>query len=89
MKSQSFAFLIALFSLVALQSACHKGPTCPAYNHVHNTKDYAGNPNNKTRSEENNKQDIEKRREAELSGKGTKKNKSYSLFPKWMGINSR
>lgn len=89
MKKLSVGLLAALFSVMFVATSCHKGPTCPAYNTTHNSKDYANNPNNTTRSEENNKADIEKRREAELNGSKTKKRKSYGLFPKWMGIKSR
>lgn len=75
--------LILSIFLASAVSSCHKGPTCPAYNSVHNSKNYGYNPNNAARAEENNKQDIEKRRDAELNGKGTRKRKrSYSLFPK-------
>lgn len=84
-------FIIGLALIALLGAACNKGPSCPAYNHLHNTKFHADNPNNKPTTPENNKADVEKRREAELNGKGNKaKNKrSYSLFPKWMGVKSR
>ena len=83
-----FIFVIALI-LSGTVSSCNKGPSCPAYNSVHNSKNYGYNPNNAARAEENNKQDIEKRRDAELKGKGNKRKKrSYSLFPKGMGIKS-
>ena len=81
---------MGMTALSLVGSGCSKAPICPAYNTVHNTKNYANNPNNQARSETNNKADIEKRKEAELSGpKGGKKGRSYGLFPKWMGIKSR
>lgn len=64
-------------------AACNQGPSCPAYNSVHNTRDYGYNPNNAKRAEENNKADIEAKRKAALSPGKRRKTKS-SLFPKGM-----
>ena len=87
MKSITIGLLVAFFSVIML-TGCSKKMTCPAYNTTGNSKFYAGNPNNEN-DDKNNKADIEKQRNAELSGgKSGKKNKSYSLFPKWMGIKS-
>jgi len=66
-------------------SSCHQGPLCPAYNSVHTDKNYGYNPNNKARSEEDNKADIEARKKAELSPKRSKRGKT-SLFPKGMRV---
>jgi hypothetical protein len=51
---------------------------------VHTDKNYAYNPNNAKRAKEDNKKDIEKRKQAELSPKKYNRNKSYTLFPKGM-----
>lgn len=64
-------------------AACNQGPSCPAYNSVHNTRDYGYNPNNATRAKENNKADIEAKRKAALSPGKRHKTRS-SLFPKGM-----
>lgn len=80
MKNLIFAFIT--FGLFA--AACSKQPHCPAYNSVHNTKDYGYNPNNKKRAAEDNKKDIEKRKEAELNAKVPKRKNSYGLLPKGM-----
>ncbi len=81
MKNLIFLLILSIFcSLVS----CRKGPHCPAYNSVHNTKDYGYNPNNARRAKEDNKKDIEKRKEAELNAKVPKRSNSTSLFPKGM-----
>lgn len=64
-------------------ASCNQGPSCPAYNSVHNSKNYGYNPNNAVRSEKNNKADIEARKKAELSPKNAKRGRT-SLFPKGM-----
>ena len=80
MKLLSFCLL--LIGMLSF-SACNQGPSCPAYNSVHNTKDYGYNPNNTARSKENNKADIEAKKKAALSPKAAKKGRT-SLFPKGM-----
>lgn len=77
-----FSFCLLLIGLLSF-SACNQGPSCPAYNSVHNTKDYGYNPNNAARSKENNKADIEARKKAALSPKAAKRGRT-SLFPKGM-----
>lgn len=77
---------IAFFVLLATLStfgACNQGPSCPAYNSVHNTRDYGYNPNNAARAKNNNKADIEAKKKAALSPKSAKRGKT-SLFPKGM-----
>ncbi|BDS13554.1 hypothetical protein [Aureispira anguillae] len=71
--------LVALFSF----ASCNQGPSCPAYNSVHNSKDYGYNPNNAARAKNNNKADIEAKKKAALSPKAAKRGKT-SLFPKGM-----
>ncbi|WMX14102.1 MULTISPECIES: hypothetical protein [unclassified Aureispira] len=80
MKLLALCFL--LFGMLSF-SACNQGPACPAYNSVHNTKDYGYNPNNAARAKENNKADIEARKKAALSPKAAKRGRT-SLFPKGM-----
>ena len=76
--------IVTIFLFLLSTSACKKGPSCPAYNSVHNSKNHPYNPNNAQRAKEDNKKDIKKKREAELEGDGLKKSKRepYSLFPK-------
>lgn len=81
MKNPLFLLILAAFCTLM---ACNKGPHCPAYNSVHNTKDYGYNPNNAKRAKEDNKKDIEKRKDAELNAKPPKRSNSTSLFPKGM-----
>ena len=80
MKFIATAF-IAVWVLVNF-SACRKQATCPAYNSVHTNKNYGYNPNNAKRAKEDNKKDIEKRKDAELNAKPPKRSNAYSLFPK-------
>lgn len=75
--------LFLIFAGILSFASCNQGPSCPAYNSVHNSKDYGYNPNNATRSKENNKADIEAKRKAALSPKASKRGKT-SLFPKGM-----
>lgn len=63
--------------------SCNQGPSCPAYNSVHNTRNYGYNPNNATRAKENNKADIEAKRKAAL-GPGKRRKTRSSLFPRGM-----
>lgn len=77
-----FCFCLLLIGMLSF-SACNQGPACPAYNSVHNTKDYGYNPNNAARAKENNKADIEAKRKAALSPKSAKRGRT-SLFPKGM-----
>ena len=75
--------LALLIACVSILASCHKGPVCPAYNSVHNSKNYAYNPNNTARAQEDNKKDIEKRKDDELKGSKSKRRRQpYSLFPK-------
>jgi predicted small lipoprotein YifL len=78
-----YIFVAAALALT-LAACSPKGPQCPAYNSVHTDKNYAYNPNNAKRAKEDNKKDIEKRKQAELSPKKYNRNKSYTLFPKGM-----
>jgi hypothetical protein len=78
-------FSLGIFLIGSASSCKSKGPSCPAYNSVHNTKDYGYNPNNAARKKEDNKKDVEKRKEAELDGKPPKRSNAYSLFPKGVG----
>jgi hypothetical protein len=80
MKLLSFCLL--LIGMVSF-SACNQGPACPAYNSVHNSKDYGYNPNNAERAKENNKADIAAKKKAALSPKSAKRGRT-SLFPKGM-----
>ncbi|MFK7797708.1 MAG: hypothetical protein AB8E82_09650 [Aureispira sp.] len=79
---QFIVFFILLVTLATF-SACNQGPACPAYNSVHNSRDYGYNPNNAARAKNDNKADIEAKKKAALSPKGTKRGKT-SLFPKGM-----
>lgn len=75
--------LMIILGLITIfgTTACNQGPSCPAYNSVHSTKDYGYNPNNAARAKKNNKADIEAKRKAQLGPKSAKRGKS-SLFPK-------
>jgi predicted small lipoprotein YifL len=79
-------YILSVLVVIAVLSlaSCKKGPHCPAYDSVHNTKDYGDNPNNAQRAKEDNKKDIEKRKDAALNEKPPKRSKAYSLFPKGM-----
>lgn len=77
-----FSLCLLLVGMLSF-SSCQQGPLCPAYNSVHNSKDYGFNPNNAERAKNNNKADIEARKKAELGGGRQKRGKS-SLFPKGM-----
>lgn len=79
---QFIAFFIFLMVLICC-SACNQRPSCPAYNRVHNTRNYGYNPNNAARAKKNNKADIEAKKKAALSPKSAKKGKT-SLFPRGM-----
>lgn len=75
--------------LISTNIACKKGPSCPAYDSVHNSKNNPHNPNNPKRTAENNKKEIEKQKKAELEGNDEKslkkkRKEAYSLFPKGM-----
>ena len=84
MKKILILLAFALGVLAGFSSCSRKGPHCPAYNSVHTDKNYAYNPNNQTRAKEDNKKDIEKRKEAELNPKRKKYKKPHSLFPPGM-----
>jgi hypothetical protein len=79
---KKYSFGLAIIVLLLSFTACKKGPNCPAYDSVHNSKDHAYNPNNAKRAKEDNKKDIEKRKDAALNEKPAKRKNSYSLFPK-------
>ena len=88
MKQLKYILILSALSLFTLGS-CHKGPVCPAYNSAHNSRTNAHNPNNAHKTTGDNKKDIEAKRKAALKGPSKKPKKSYSLYPKWMGIKSR
>lgn len=75
-----FLFVLALASSF---SACHRGPSCPAYNGIDPGRNNMNNPNSEARKTGNNKADVEKKKREELSGKNSKKGQS-NLFPKYM-----
>jgi len=77
-----FGFCLLLIGMLSF-SACNQGPACPAYNSVHNSKDYGYNPNNADRAKDNNKADIAAKKKAALGPKSAKRGRT-SLFPKGM-----
>jgi hypothetical protein len=79
---QKYLFSALVTIAILSFASCKKGPHCPAYDSVHNSKEYGGNPNNAQRAKEDNKKDIEKRKNAALNEKPPKRSKAYSLFPK-------
>lgn len=86
---KSYIKILGICCLLLGAVACKKGPSCPAYDSVHNSKNNPYNPNNPKRTAENNKKEIEKQKKAELEGNDEKslkkkRKEAYSLFPKGM-----
>lgn len=72
-----------VFAISGSFTACHKGPSCPAYDGIDPGRQNQNNPNSEARKTGNNKADVEKKKKEQLSGKNSKPGRS-NLFPKYM-----